>query len=232
MWSALKKYKERHDCNKGNLPASFCDYVRAYYESTPQKNSPVSSVRFVVLDTETTGLNPAKDELLSIGAISVVGGSILVGDTFEQIIQSALPVDRKSVVIHGILPEHSKQGITEQEMLNDFLEYLGGAVVVAHHAAFDIAMINKSIKRIYGGMLHNQVLDTAQLAIRLEKGTRRGDGTESGDYSLDRLLDRYQITAHDRHTAWGDAFLTAQLFLKLLHKTNQRKIKKIKDLLG
>jgi DNA polymerase-3 subunit epsilon len=123
-------------------------------------------------------------------------------------------------------------GLPEKEAIHNFIDYIRGSVLVAHHAAFDRAIINNTIRKHFRAKLLNKMLDTASLAIRLEKFGHDPETVRREEYSLDALCRRYQITAHDRHTAPGDSFITAQLFQKLLRLAEKRGIKSLGDLIG
>lgn len=177
-----------------------------------------------MLDTEATGLDPRTDRPISLGAVSVMAGRIHLGDTFDRVLTADIPSSRASVIVHGLTPDKVARGSAPQEALGDFMAWAGGAILVAHHAAFDMAMLNPTARELHGLPLQNLVLDTMQLARRLEHG--RGH-----DYSLDSLLDRYEIPhAGDRHTALGDALLTARLLLKLLKRLKARSVTTLRDL--
>ena len=191
------------------------------------RNKPVQDldkVRFVIFDTETTGLNVVNDRVLSIGAIGVKKNAMMVSDSFEIYLEQEI-FDAKSVEIHGILKGGKIVKQTEKEAIMSFLGYIENAVLVAHHAAFDIAMINAGLKRMGLPKLKNKVLDTG---ILFKKAHFCDDKMKH--FSLDYLSTLFKLKNHDRHTAAGDAFLTGMIFIKIV--SSLRKIRKItlKDL--
>ena len=187
-----------------------------------KKSNDLDTTRFIVFDTETTGLNPSKDRILSIGAISVIGNKIDIADSFEIYLkQDTFNAD--TVEIHGILKEGNITKVEEKVAIIQFLEYIKDAVLVAHHAAFDIAMINESLTRLGLPKLKNKTLDTG---ILFKKTTLHK--AKDKHYGLDELSDTFNIKKHDRHTASGDAYITGLIFLKtvsFLKKTNTITIK-------
>ena len=195
------------------------DWYRTYlaaFEQTPlHPEQLVSSVPLVVLDAETTGLDVRQDRIVSIGALSVLGNSIHLADKFEAYLPTpAASNDTAAIIIHGILPNSQRYRYTEApRLLSDLLGYLGTRPIVGHHIGFDVAMINRSLARHGAGPLRNQVVDTATLAQRLQPA---GYWTSPEMYSLDTLAKRYRIPLSDRHTALGDCYITAVLWLKLL----------------
>jgi len=177
-------------------------------------DTPASQVRFVVLDTETTGLDPRKDKIITIGALAVHDGEILLDDAFEVMLK--LAYNNSSVTVHGITRDEAAGGMDEKEAIAEFLLYLRDGVIVGHHIGHDIQALNCACERHFGGELRNRSLDTMDLALHLnDAGAFAGKSMAQG-FSLDGLCDMFGIAMHDRHTAGGDAFLTAQVFMRLL----------------
>ena len=121
-------------------------------------------------------------------------------------------------------------GIEESEAIHDFLTYLRESVVVAHHANFDIGILQQSFKRNIHPqtVLYNTAIDTAHIARKLEHPNKPSSHIDFTQYSLDALCDRYDISMEDRHTAWGDAMITAKLLLKLLHQVEEKGYDKLR----
>lgn len=169
--------------------------------------------RFVVFDNESTGLDPRKDRIVSIGAVAVRNGEILLDDVFEATVRIAF--NTSAVMVHGITREESMRGVEEAEAVRAFLEYLGDDILVGHHVMFDYLLIDGAARRQFQHGLNHQALDTMRLALALE-GAGAFAGAPIKSFDFDSLCARFGVVTHDRHTAPGDAFLTAQLFLKLL----------------
>lgn len=170
--------------------------------------------RFVVLDSETTGLDPRRDKLISLGAVAVVAGEIRIHDSFEVLLQ--LAYNNSSVTVHGITRDEARDGFTEREGVETFLNYLGDGVIVGHHIGHDIEALNCALERLGRPRLENRSLDTMDLTLHLERdGAFAGIELAQG-FSLDGLCEMFGIVPQDRHTAGGDAFITAQVFLRLL----------------
>ena len=176
--------------------------------------TPIEQVRFVVLDSETTGLDPRKDRLITIGAIAVLNHEILMEDSFEALLK--VEYNSSAVTVHGVTREESRAGLDEPAALAQFLEYLGDGVIVGHHIGHDVETFNAGYERHFGFRLQNPSLDTMALTLHLER-----DGAFAGrdpiqEFSLDALCALFNIIPHDRHTAPGDAFMTALVFQRLL----------------
>ncbi|HHE32229.1 MAG TPA: 3'-5' exonuclease [Chlorobaculum parvum] len=215
MLELIQKKLALRKCRNGELPESVCCYLHRFDDPFRGK-TPIEEVRFVVFDTETTGFDVKSDRIISIGAVGMEGTVIDVAGSFEVLLQQEVSSEREAVTVHGLLRRDIDTGMEESEAVCRFLDYLGNAVIVAHHADFDIGMINQVLARRFGTRLFNEALDTASFAKRLEKGPYYNLAHKGGEYRLDNLCDRYGIRLYDRHTAPGDAYLTAQLFQHLL----------------
>lgn len=167
--------------------------------------------RYVVFDCETTGLDYKSDRILSIGAVAIQNNQIIVGDFMEVFLQQDV-FKPESVPIHGILREGKEEKIVEAEAVIRFLDFIKDATLVGHHVDFDIEMINQALNRLDVGKLENQAMDTDVMYQKLKYLPQEQHS------SLDELCDIYKIKKSDRHTASGDAFITALLFLKLKKK--------------
>ncbi|MGY8913878.1 MAG: 3'-5' exonuclease, partial [Flavobacteriales bacterium] len=187
----------------------------------------LKSVRFVVLDTETTGFDYNTDRILCIGAIGLQNNTIAIKDSLEVFVhQEHYNID--SAEIHCILKKGKIERISEIEALQHLLEYLGNSVIIAHHTKFDVTMINKALERHGLPKLKNKALDTAVLYQKSLLMTPLLDKKQH--YKLDDLADKFNISKEDRHTAIGDSYITAIAFLKILNRMKYRKEPTLKDL--
>ncbi|MGN7809296.1 3'-5' exonuclease [Flavobacterium sp. 22076] len=180
----------------------------------------IEETRFVVLDTETTGFDYEKDRILCIGALALQNGVISVQDSFEIYLHQD-HYDKSTAQIHGILKDLLVKRPTELEALQQFLDFLGDSIIIAHHTIFDVTMINKALERNGLPQLTNKTLDTAYL---YKKTLIQSHLFERKDhYTLDDLADKFDISKKDRHTALGDAYITAIAFLKIVKKLREKK---------
>lgn len=190
-------------------------YVDGTAKTVPEK-TPLADMRFVALDAETTGFDLAKDRMLSLAIIEVKGGRLQVASSTAWLIYQATAPLGPAMSVHGILPAETATGRQEADILRDLLPRLQGAVLVGHHVAFDAAMITAALKRHYGVALRNPLLDTANLAmIAVDAFAKTGYPGQRAP-SLDEVCAQCGITPVERHTAEGDAFTTAMLFLTLV----------------
>ena len=210
------------------LKKDYPDFWLAYCAHfKPKKKKSIEKARFVVLDTETTGFNFEEDRILSIGAIAIIGNKILIKDSLEIYLEQGV-FKAETVKIHGILKSEKVTKLDEKQALIQFLAYIKDSALVAHHAGFDIGIINKALKRHQLGRLKNEVLDTGILFKRSKHIVNIIDPNKR--YSLDEIALELKITPKDRHTAAGDAFITALAFLKILPKLNKDGKMRYKDL--
>lgn len=196
MWNWFKKDKPAY-------PHFWEEYQKTFSDK-------LENERFVVFDCETTGLEKS-DVLLSIGAVTVVDNRILVSDHFECFITQE-NYKPSQIAVHGILKEGESIKIPEQEAIEKFLTYIKNATLIGHHIAFDIGMINNSLKKMGLPKLKNKSLDTDALYQKYKHLA------PEQHTSLDKICEQFQIPKTDRHTAIGDAYLTARVYLKLKAK--------------
>ena len=176
----------------------------------------LKSLTYVVFDTETTGLHPSQgDQIVSIAGVRIVNGRILSGEIFNRIVNPGRPIPLESVHFHGLTDEMVKDKPPAEVVLPQFRAYLSDAVLVAHNAAFDLKFLRMRESQLKI-RFDNPVLDTMILSNYL-------DGPEAG-HSLDAICERYGIVITDRHTALGDAMVTAAVLLRQIEALEARGI--------
>ena len=196
------------------MPPSIETYKQAF-AATWRDDTPVDQVRFVVLDSETTGFSPVLDRILTIGAVAVVDGEIRLDDSFDELLK--VTGDVGPVAVHGVTPDRSERGYEEGEAVERFLNYLRDGVIVGHHIGHDVSMLDAALERMGTDVrLLNRTLDTADLTLHLAQDGAFADVKLPHHITLDTLADLFGVIPHDRHTASGDAFITALVFLRLL----------------
>ncbi|MNQ35409.1 DNA polymerase III PolC-type [compost metagenome] len=189
-------------------------------ENLFDENTTIEETRFIVLDTETTGFDYENDRILCIGALVLQNGIISIQNSFEVYIEQE-HYDKSTAQIHGILKAFVLKRPSELEALQQFLDFLGDSIIIAHHTVFDVTMINKALERNGLPQLVNHRLDTA---ILYKKTLIKSHLFERKDhYSLDDLADKFDISKKDRHTALGDAYITAIAFLKIVKKLKEKR---------
>lgn len=204
----LARRKEKV-CGENSEETTVCNYIRSFNDLA-QDTMPI-----LVLDTETTGLSTKKDSILSIGVVPVEGHRIKLRNAYERFIAYDDEQSHEAIEIHGILPSTSAGGVALPHVLEELLVLLKSALLVAHHAVFDRAMLDRAFLRHFGIMTINPFIDTMHMAIKLEYGTATPESLPQGRFTLDSLCARYEIPMSGRHTALGDAMATAQLYCVL-----------------
>ena len=185
------------------------------------RRTPLQAVRWVVLDCETSGLDIARDRLLSVGAVAVREGRVQVADAFEARVRQQTPSAPENIVIHGIGGDAQVFGGKELDwVIRELSTFLGEGIPVAFHAAFDGGMLKR-----HGLALRGEWLDLAGL------GPALFPALGGKDRSLDHWLAAFGIPAVSRHDALGDAFATAQLMLVLLNEAKRQRVNTVEALL-
>lgn len=184
--------------------------------------------RFVCIDSESTGFDPRRDSLVSLGGVGLCEGEICLFDEFSIVVPVAY--NTSAVTVHGITREAAAQGIEESEALLQFLEWLADGVIVGHHIQHDLKLINNACLRHFGFVLRNVSVDTMGTYLQLKHHGGFADNIEHDHFSLDALCEQFNIVPHDRHTALGDAFLTAQILLRILKEAGKLGMWNLSDL--
>jgi DNA polymerase-3 subunit epsilon len=198
------------------------------FRNTVKKNSflkkdnlRLREMKLVVLDTETTGLNPgAGDEIISIGACLIRGDKILP-ELFHRFTNPYRPIPPRITELTGINDEMVAGADDFYTVMADFLEFLKDRVIVGHAVDFDINFLNYKLKP-YNMRINNYCIDTGTLSKALYPHWK--------EHTLDNILANMDITPHGRHTAQGDALLTAEVFLKFAKRFEDLNIKTFRDL--
>lgn len=168
----------------------------------------LTELTYTVFDTETTGLNPSQgDEIIQIGAARLVNNKLLRQECFEQLVDPKRPIPPATIPIHGIQPEMVVGQPTIDQVLPAFHAFAQDTVLVAHNAAFDMRFLQ--LKEGSTGVVFDQpVLDTLLLSAVIHPN--------QDSHRLEAIAERFNVTVIGRHTAMGDAIVTAEVFLKLI----------------
>ena len=205
--------------SRQTLPDPIADAL-ATWRAVPgvSDSTALTELRFAVIDVETSGLNPRRDRLLSIGAVPVERMQIVPHAAFNAVLRNEAPTTRENVLVHGLTPTRQAAGETPAQALSDFLGFVGKAPCVAFHAEFDRTVLDRALRAELGVRLPNPWLDAAQLAPALFPEARLLRGT------LDDWLAYFRLRMQARHDAIHDAHATAELLLILLARAGARGI--------
>ena len=183
-------------------------FARSGSEHSALDDLRLDELACTVFDTETTGLDPAGgDEIIQIGATRVLHGRLLKGECFEQLVNPGRVIPAASIPIHGITQDMVRGQPTIEAVLPAFHAFAQDTVLVAHNAAFDMRFLQ--LKEASTGVRFEQpVLDTLLLSALVHPNQE--------SHRLEAIAERFDITVIGRHTALGDAMVTAEVFQKLI----------------
>lgn len=171
---------------------------------------------YVCLDCETTGLNPRKDEILSIGAVIIKKNRILMRNTFNIFVKPTKNINSESIKIHQIRPVDLQNAVEAKEAIFKLLEFIGNRPIVGYYIKFDIAIISKYTKEYIGISLPNHQIEVSSLYFKTKK---RHSEYEFVDLKFDTIMKELEIPELGKHDALNDAIMTSMIFLKLRDKT-------------
>lgn len=197
------------------------------------QSKPLSEYTFVVFDTELTGLKKKRDEIISIGAVKITNLQVELDETFNQYVQPRNLEHTKSTLVHRITPEQLRTMPTLEEVLPEFIQFCGDALLVGHHVTLDMNFLNKASLKLLGGTVSNPSVDTMRLAMGYKQAQFMecyGHCNLSTSYNLNDLSKEFGLPGFKPHDALEDALQTAYLFLYLVKKMKQGRIKTLKDL--
>ncbi len=163
----------------------------------------VSDITFVAFDFETTGLHPATDRIIELGAVKFRDRSVL--GTFDMLVNPGIPITDAAVNVSGITAEMLASEPAVEHALPAFMEFISGAVLVAHNAPFDMSFLRAALEVAGMGDVSNTVIDTQVLAQKAYPRLR--------SYSLQNLVTELGLTRGNAHRALDDAVMCKDLFL-------------------
>lgn len=169
---------------------------------------------FVVLDTETTGLEPAKGEdMIEIAAQKILDRQV-IGE-YVQLIKATKPIPADAQGVHGISQaDLDRDGRPAKEVMPELVEFIGDAIIVAHNAPFDMGFINAHLERLGLPKLENKVLDTLELARRY---------LLLASYKLSNVAAYLKVPQPSAHRALIDVITTREVFFKLVERAKGKK---------
>jgi len=181
--------------------------------------TPLAGAHWVCIDCETSGLDAARDRLLSVGAVAVREGRIELARAFQAAVKQQAPSGADNILVHGIGGDAQLAGLPLPEVVSALGAYAGDAIPVAYHAPFDAEVLKR-----HGFKPRAPWHDLARLAPALFPARQAR--------LLEDWLAEFGIPAHARHDALGDAFAAAQLLLVLLAEANRQGIGTVEALRG
>jgi len=225
VWPIMRDLRRRWQLRRAG-PGPLRDYLAIEF---PNPSAEYRQVDYLAIDLETTGLEPKRDHILSVGYVVVRGNRIDLGTASHRLVHTARAIPEKSAIIHQITDDQAALGEQLEPVLADLLHQLAGKVMIAHHASVETGFISAACRRIFGGELVVPVVDTQSLARRTFE--RRHISFKGSDLRLHALGERYNLPRYGAHNALSDALAAAELFLAQASYMEGRRGAKLADFL-
>jgi len=158
---------------------------------------------FVAFDTETTGLWAPAHRLVEIAGVKFSVGSDRI-ETFQALINPGRAIPADAIEVHGITDEMTSSAETAEKVLNNFVNFCGNSILIAHNAPFDVSFLACEMDRVGLSRSNNTVLDTVDIFRKLQPGIP--------SYSLLSLSQHFGLAQNQKHRALDDAILVQKLF--------------------
>jgi DNA polymerase III epsilon subunit family exonuclease len=164
---------------------------------------------YSVLDTETTGLHvEGEDRVVSVAVVQLVGGRVRPQEAIHELVDPGRPIPPQATAVHGINEAMVQGAPALVDVLPRVASFVQGSVLVGHNLPFDLRGLTPTARQA-GVALPSETLDTVALSRLVE-------GPDAGRRTLDAVAERLRVPVHDRHTALGDALVTAEVLRRLL----------------
>lgn len=181
-------------------------------------DQPLASSRLVVLDLETSGLNPFRDQVIAIGAVAIQNRGIRLDDQFDRVLRRPELNIRDTVLIHGIGQDALSQGHDAREALLNLLEWMNGDPILAFRSDFDRRFLERALRQTLGYTRRHTWMDAAVMLPALFPDRKAGAG------HLDDWIEQFGLDVSERHHAAADAMVTAELVLVALREAERRNL--------
>ena len=214
QWQALQRSWQLHRLADGQY--------RFLFEPPPANE-------WVALDCETTGLNPLSDEIVSIGAVRIVGERILTSERLELLVRPQKGVRADSVRIHRLRSKDLEDGLECREAMHRLLHFIGSRPLVGYYLEFDVAMLNRALAPLLGTGLPQQQVEISGMYYDYKLAQIQHQahlGSPQIDLRFDTLMQDLGLPQRDAHDALNDAVMAALAFIKLrrwLHTKDAKK---------
>lgn len=173
---------------------------------------------WVSLDCETTGLNVGKDEIISIGAVRIVGNRIMTSERLELLVRPQRGVSADSVKIHRLRERDVAQGLPIEEAMKQLMHFIGSRPLVGYYLEFDVAMLHKAIWPILGQGLPQPKIEVSSLYYDYkfrQLPAYQQQGNVNIDLRFATLMNDLKLPVREAHDALNDAVMAALAFIKL-----------------
>jgi DNA polymerase III subunit epsilon len=198
MWRAVKRRARRYLLRD---PA-----FRFLFDEPPADEA-------VAIDCETTGLDPRRDDIVTVAAVHIRGTRILAASRFEAMVKPAAKMNVEAIKVHRLREGDVAGGRTMQEVLPELLRFIGSRPLVGYYLEFDLAMINKHARQLIGIELPNRQIEVSGLYYERKYGDAPR-GVEM-DLTFTAILADLGLPLLDQHDAFSDALMTAMMYVAL-----------------
>ncbi|MEZ5555178.1 exonuclease domain-containing protein [Haliea sp.] len=219
MWLRLRRSRRRQ---AAGTPLAAC-----WQHPTPAGRTACREAPFLVCDGEMSSLDPATGALLSLGWVAIEHGAIQLASARHYLIAGEQAVGQ-SATIHHIHDRELAQGAPISTVMEAFLQAAAGRVLVFHHAALDIAFLDRQCQRLYGAPLLLPTIDT--LRLEQKQRERRNQACAPGALTLAGCRAHYGLPVHAAHNALLDAIATAELLLAQIAHRGRNTTLHLRDL--
>ena len=173
---------------------------------------------WVALDCETTGLNPRSDEIIAIGAVRIVGNRVLTSERLELLVRPEHGVSAESIRVHRLREQDVQDGVPAEEAMRRLLHFIGARPLVGYYLEFDVAMINRTLKRTLGLTLPQEKIEVSRLyydhVFQQLPPHKQQENTDI-DLRFATIMDALGLPTREAHDALNDAVMAALAFIKL-----------------
>lgn len=167
---------------------------------------------YVCFDCETTGLDPKKDDIISIGAVIIKDNMIVSSKKFVRYVKPKTKLQADAIKVHHIREMDLEDADEIDDVIEEFLDFIGNRTLVGYFLEFDVAMINKYLKPKLGIKLPNKIHEVSAIYYDYKiEAIPQGNV----DLRFDTIMNELQIPAMGKHDAYSDAVMTALIFIKL-----------------
>ena len=193
--------------------------IKNYFNKKNLKNKDFSFLfeensdnEYVCFDCETTGLDPKKDDIVSIGAVIIKDNTIVASKKFVKFVKPKTKLQANAIKVHHIRECDLKDAEDIDTVIEEFLHFIGNRTLVGYYLEFDVAMINKYVKPKLGITLPNKILEVSALYYdyKIERIPQANI-----DLRFNTIMNELKIPSFGKHDAYSDAMMTSMIFIKL-----------------
>jgi len=223
--SLLSLERQRLSCLAKAPEGALKDYLSVPF---PDESEFIENLDIVALDFETTGLNPVKDQLLSIGCVNLEHGKIKLNSCHHEIIRTIGQLQKQNVCIHLITDAEKERGQELKAAVDKLLRIIAGKPLLVHYARIESGFLKEACRQIYGVTPPLMIIDT--LALIKKRFDKNGGNYPPSTLRLASLRDSFELPTYHAHNALKDAIATAELLLAELYNNHDGLATPLKDL--